>query len=330
MPTPKKTAPSKASAQPAAPLPKLSQPSGRSQAAPLIKAVVLISLLGVFSNVSELALSPVFGGIPSAVWHPYVLMVGCFIGWASNLALRRSVPLRAATLLPVVALSVPTVQFFLYDFSEQLGCQWGPAVTEILTLLPLAALSSACVADYLEGLELSSLPNFIGEAAPGMLSWGLLKLVEHVTSYHIAANIGRGFLYTRVGMELLLGASYALVAPSKLLLLAAPALLHTALLNTHVMTPQAALALNGTMQAQGWMLLDRRESLTGYVSVVESVERGFRVMRCDHSLLGGEWVVIQGKKAAEPIYGVFVMLEAVRLVENKVPVADADAKALVM
>jgi trk system potassium uptake protein len=106
MPTPKKTAPSKASAQPAAPLPELSQPSGRSQAAPLIKAVVLISLLGVFSNVSELALSPVFGGIPSAVWHPYVLMVGCFIGWASNLALRRSVPLRAATLLPVVALSV--------------------------------------------------------------------------------------------------------------------------------------------------------------------------------------------------------------------------------
>jgi hypothetical protein len=66
------------------------------------------------------------------------------------------------------------------------------------------------------------------------------------------------------------------------------------------------------------------------VSVVVSVERGFRVMRCDHSLLGGEWVVIQGKKAAEPIYGVFVMLEAVRLVENMVPVADADAKALVM
>lgn len=330
MSTPKKSAPSKASAQPKEPLPDLSPPSGRSQATPLIKAVVLISLLGVYSNVSELNLSPVFGGIPSSVWHPYVLMVGSFIGWASNLALRRSVPLRAASLLPLVAFHVPVVQFFIYDFSEKLGCQWGPAVTEILTLLPLAALSSACVADQLEGLELSALPSFVADAAPGMLSWGLLKLVEHVSKYHIVANIGKGFLYTRVGMELLLAASYTIVAPSKLLLLAVPALLHTAMLNTHVMTPQATLALNETMQAQGWMLLDRKESLTGYVSVVESLERGFRVMRCDHSLLGGEWVLIQGKKTAEPIYGVFVMLEAVRLVENKVPVADADASALVV
>lgn len=330
MPTPKKSAPGKVSEQPTQSPLKFSPLTGRSQTTQYIKAVLLISLLGVYSNVSELALSPVFGGIPSAVWHPYVLMAGCFIGWASNLALRRSFPLRAASLLPLVALHVPVVQFFMYDFSEQLGCQWGPAVTEILTLLPLAALSSACVADQLESLELSALPSFIADAAPGMVSWGLLKMVEHVSKYHIVANIGKGFLYTRMGMELFLAASYTVVAPSKLLLLAVPALLHTAMLNTHVMTPQATLALNETMQAQGWVLLDRKESLTGYVSVVESLERGFRVMRCDHSLLGGEWVVIQGKKVAEPIYGVFVMLEAVRLVENKVPVADSDASALVM
>ena len=66
----------------------------------------------------------------------------------------------------------------------------------------------------------------------------------------------------------------------------------------------------------------RRESVTGYVSVLDNTEAGYRVMRCDHSLLGGEWqkapkglehLARGGFK--EPIYAVFVLLEAVRLVE---------------
>ncbi len=79
--------------------------------------------------------------------------------------------------------------------------------------------------------------------------------------------------------------------------------------------------------------MDRQESLTGYISVVESVDQGFRVMRCDHSLLGGEWVKFigtgqfKGNQVAEPIYGVFAMLEAVRLVEVPKPVPDNKADA---
>jgi hypothetical protein len=55
-------------------------------------------------------------------------------------------------------------------------------------------------------------------------------------------------------------------------------------------------------------------------------------MRCDHSLLGGEWLSRSDRNSilAEPIYGVFVMLEAVRLVEVKKSVPDSEAKALVM
>ena len=122
-----------------------------------------------------------------------------------------------------------------------------------------------------------------------------------------------------------------MLAPSRLVALAVvPGLLHTAVLNTHVMTPGATAALNGTLAAEGWVLLDRKESVTGYLSVVESLERGFRVMRCDHSLLGGQWTVLQGKKVSEPIYGVFAMLEAVRLVESRDKVADKDATALLM
>jgi hypothetical protein len=67
------------------------------------------------------------------------------------------------------------------------------------------------------------------------------------------------------------------------------------------------------------------------MSILESRDQGFRVMRCDHSLLGGEWLAKSDRNLlAEPIYGVFVMLEAVRLVEVKKSVPDSEAKALVM
>lgn len=328
MPPSNKPAPGKATAQP------LKLPSGtqasNTKAAALVQAAVLLGLLGIFSNASLLALSPVYGGIPASKWHSYVLIAGCFLGWAGNVFLRQSLPVRTASLLPLVALHIPTVQYFIFEWSEKLGCEWGPVVTEAVTLLPLAVLSASSVADAFEGLELSVLPGFVADAVPGMASWGTIKLVEHVSQYHIGAHVGQGLLYTRMGMELLLAGSYAVLAPSKLLLLAVPALLHSAMLNTHIMTEQATLALNNTMGAQNWTLIDRKESLTGYLSVIESNERGFRVMRCDHSLLGGEWVMIQGQKASEPIYGVFVMLEAVRLIETKPVVADADASALVM
>lgn len=59
-------------------------------------------------------------------------------------------------------------------------------------------------------------------------------------------------------------------------------------------------------------------------------------MRCDHSLLGGEfWVDDQrreeGITVPEPIYAVFAMLEAVRLIEGSGQARpDDDKNALVM
>lgn len=297
------------------------------------RAIILLSLLGVYSNVSQLALSPVFGGIPSGLYHHFVLMAGCFLGWAGNLALRELMNGNTASLLPLVAAYVPMAQFFMYTFSEKLGAHWGPLATEALTLFPLCLLTAASVADCLESARFGALPGFVADAAPGFGSWGIFKLAEKLSGAHIRAHVGTVFLYTRVGMEMLLAAAYAVFSPSKLLVLTIPALIHTAVWNTHVMTPQATTSLNNTMLAGNWSLLDRQESLTGYVSVMESYDSKFRVMRCDHSLLGGIWTMYQGGKVQEPIYGVFVMLEAVRLVQP-LPSAhrpvDKDAKALVM
>jgi hypothetical protein len=59
-------------------------------------------------------------------------------------------------------------------------------------------------------------------------------------------------------------------------------------------------------------------------------------MRCDHSLLGGEFLLTEerrsneGWEVNEPIYAVFDMLEAVRLMELEHTIPDPEAKALVI
>ena len=301
-----------------------------------LKSATLLSLAAIYSNASQLALSPIYGSIPSSIWHSKLIAAACFAGWSSNLFLNRNLPFKAHLLLPIIAIYIPTVQFFLERFSGPLGARWGPLLTEVLTLFPITALSAACVATYLDMADLTALPKWLGDAAPGLGSFGFYTAVETISGNLIRTYIGRTFFNTRLGLELVLSASYSLLAPSKMLLYAVPALLHTALLNTHVPTPMALGSLNRNLAPENWVILDRRESITGYVSVLENTEQGFRVMRCDHSLLGGEWVkfngaeALKGNQVAEPIYGVFAMLEAVRLVQVPKPVPDSAAKALVV
>lgn len=300
------------------------------QAAVYLKALVVITLIAVYANVSELTLSPVYGSIPVSLWHNKVVLAGVFIGWSCNLHLGRLVPIKLEYLMPIVALCIPTAQFYLFKLSATLTAYQGPFITELLTIVPLAVLSVACTANYLEGADLSALPGFIRDAAPGLTAYGFYKSVESLSARLLGRYIGQTVFLTRIVMETILGASYALFAPSKYLALAIPALLHTAFFNTHVMTPLATQSLNSTLLPNKWSLIDRKESLTGYISVADNLETGYRVMRADHSLLGGEWIRYKGGRVAEPIYGVFTMLEAVRLVETPEPIVDEEAKALVM
>ncbi|KND88209.1 Polyamine aminopropyltransferase [Tolypocladium ophioglossoides CBS 100239] len=229
-------------------------------------------------------------------------------------------------MIPLVALYAPAVQFFLFKYSGQLGAQWGPVATEGLTLFPLAVLTAAAAADHLEEARLTMLPKFVADAAPGLGSWGLLKFVEQHAARHLRANMGRAIIYTRLCLQLILGALYAVFARSRFLAYALPPLLHTLILNPHVASPAATSALVSSMMSDGWLLIERRESVTGYISVVQSMQDGYRVMR----LLGGEWIQARRQVVSEPIYGVFAMLEAVRLANKETPVADKDAHALVV
>ncbi|OIW24373.1 S-adenosyl-L-methionine-dependent methyltransferase, partial [Coniochaeta ligniaria NRRL 30616] len=301
--------------------------TAREQATLHLKAAVLLILMAVYSNVSQLTLSPVYGSIPSSIHHAKLMNAACFIGWSMN----RILPRRAHRWLPLIAAYIPAVQFYLFKTSSSLGATWGPVVTELLTLFPLAVVSVACIANYLEEAHANKLPSW-----PGLLSFGLYKLTEHLSSPHLTHSLGTSPIFTRLGLQAVLTLSYALFSPSPLILYSLPAILHFALLNTHVPSPLALSALNTTLSSSSYTILARAESLTGYLSVLENTAAGFRVLRCDHSLLGGEWTHLAllpqfaSNRVAEPIYGVFAMLEAVRIVVVPDRVPDADARALVV
>jgi hypothetical protein len=304
--------------------------NAQRQVRQLIGAALVLALAAIYANVSQLMLSPVYGSIPSHAWHSHVVMAGAFVGWAGNLAIQKVAPIKTSRLLPIVALFTPPIQFFLEKYTERLGGVWGPVTMESLTVFPLVAISAATVADVLDGVKVPLLPTFLADAVPGMGSWLCFKMVEGVSSTYLNSVVGTALVFTRMGLQLALGGIYAVLAPSVYLLLTVPALIHTAMYNTHVQLPQATDMLRTELLRHNWMLLDRHDSTTGYVSVLENLKGGYRVMRCDHSLLGGEYTGDRGGAIAEPIYGVFAMLEAVRLVETPQPVPDSDAKALVV
>lgn len=300
------------------------------QALLFAKTLACIALLALYGTVSQLNLAPVFGSLPSSTWHASLLAAGFFAGWAGNVHLRSTLRVDATQALPLVAFYTPLIQFFLCGKSEFLGPQWGPWLVEALTLLPLAALTAASTSHHSERARLDTLPAFVAEAAPCLTSWALFKLMETAAKQLLQGLVGRAVAFTRLGLQCLFSVSYSALAPSKYLAFALPAMLHTALCNTHMPRQAFQVQTARGLLADGWTLLERHESVTGYISVVESLKQGFRVMRCDHSLLGGKWTRHGGGEVAEPIYAIFVMLEAVRLVERTQPLADKDAQALVM
>jgi hypothetical protein len=306
------------------------------QVAIILSAIRVLGYAAVYSNVSQYTLSPVYGAIPSGIWHSRLVMTTCFIGWSANLVLKRILPKKYSSpfwFIPVVAWYIPFIQFLLFKLSGYFGATYGPVITEGLTFAPLLLLSAASTAEILEDLDLSKFPSWISDALPGMLSWLVYRACETFSNSWLTENIGSNIALSRVGLQFILNASYFTMAPSMLLVLAVPGLFHTVFMNPHLQTPWATYDLEVQLKRNEFRLLHRQDSLTGYLSVIENTKEHFRVMRCDHSLLGGEWLPAAGGPQAtlhEPIYGVFAMLEAVRLVEVDIAPSDFEESALVM
>ncbi|RKF64378.1 putative spermine spermidine synthase family protein [Erysiphe neolycopersici] len=294
---------------------------------------ILYNLAAISSNVSILNLSPVYGNTPSKIWHSQVTWISCFLGWSFNRFFQRLIPVKLRHILPLIAAYTPLMQLYLFKLSGLMGVRFGPIITESLTHSPLLILTVSVAASLLSNLdiELKWIPSWISDSFPGILSFSSFKTMELFTESKIQNFIGSSFLHSRLGLQVALTGMYSIIAPSKMLLFLLPAVLHTAFFNIHVPASYTTNLLNSSLAAKGWSVLERRDSITGYISVIENHEKKYRTMRCDHSLLGGEWLISKRtQRVAEPIYGVFVMLEAVRLLELSEPILDSEAKAYVV
>lgn len=301
------------------------------------QGVALLVLVGIYSRLSVLTLTPVYGAAPSRLFHPYFeAIVGCAGWFLKGRVLQSKLGRVVIFVLPVWALWIPTLQYGLLQASSTLGPTFGPAITELFTFCPLLFLSVACGGKLMQSsLSLDQYGELATDHAPLIGSYVVYMMARKFAKDIIASFIGFTALFSRVGLQLLVGGLYSLVVPSKLLLVGGPSVLFTLLFNVHLPVGHMNGDINYALEAEGFRLVARQESTTGYISVLDNIEDGFRVMRCDHSLLGGQWT--QPSDNYEPavkdsIYSVFAMLEAVRLVEDDRGKArfDAKSKALVL
>jgi hypothetical protein len=307
------------------------------------RAAAILIVAGIASPVSQLNLSPVYGSIPASLNHQRAMTVTAVTALIARRGLKKYVSANVAEYVAVIAYWIPVIQFLIFPYSGKLGIEYGPLIVELLTYFSLLFLSMYAVADLLESIDLSQfeLPPTVGEFAFPIASYITVSSVAKISSSIIPSFIGTSIYFTRIGLQMLLASTLAFITPSRMIFLAFPAILHTLWANPHHPSDQGFQLANSTLfSTQNYTLLARQESITGYVSVVENTaDNAFRLLRCDHSLLGGEWLVTpeayrRGQRQRESIFAVFVLLEAVRLVEpivSTTPVLpDAEKSALVI
>ena len=278
----------------------------------VIGAVLILLAAALGSYASQLTMGPVYGDIPSSLHHSKICAAIFAVVWGGKVIFRRMIP-RPLFLLPIVAFHVPFIQRYLFRYSDTWGAVNGPIYTEAMSYYPTLLLAVLATSYLLE------MPNIALDLIPAGVSYAIFKGARDYIPGFLAYKIGTSWVYTRCGLANLAAAVYSLFAPGAVLL-ALPGLIHTGLFNPACSDLAGTKYLNASLAMHNYSVLARHESLTGYMSVMQNNHEKYRVMRCDHSLLGGDWLIpspglepmASGER--EPIYPVFVMLEAVRLV----------------
>ncbi|MCJ1278141.1 hypothetical protein MMC21_005956 [Puttea exsequens] len=311
----------------------------------LVNHTLIPLLLAAFTAaVCQLALTPVYGSIPASLafrwnvvlraWISLRLPVPGLVVIPAAVFARRSLSQSQTDKLAkssyAVGVALPLVLRQTCKFSGILGPVRGVLFTTFCTtglLWTVTILRILYRFEKLPAFKFDVRKILLWDVLLAVVCYGFLDFVGRNWK-GIAQELSRlshnGALFSRFGF---LGVASALHLGSHkpvnktttgtlsgIVLLSA---LSYMFMNPHLPTSYNTQALNSTLHSQGWSLVARQESLTGYISVLDNLNDGFRVMRCDHSLLGGEWTnKPEGPPAKlnEPIYAIFVMLEAVRLV----------------
>ena len=297
-------------------------------------------LAAACSPISQLSLSPVYGSIPASIYHQRLVISTVLLAYTTKIWYQTELVKtleRWVTYVPIVALALPPLQSLLFKQSGLLGPLYGPLVTEGCTYAPVLFLSVLVAAIEFDQVGLDRFGRRVGAVGSASLILVIFTYLRRMTTRWMINLIGQKPIFSRAYLQYAMAAIYTLKFPSQKVYLVALLLAHPLSTNFHVLSQARTAALNETLLNHSYSLVARNESLTGYISVLDNVKDAFRVMRCDHSLLGGEWIHTPRKHVSglrEPIYAIFTMLEAVRLVEpqySKSPsTPDTEKQALVM
>ncbi|KAF2770460.1 S-adenosyl-L-methionine-dependent methyltransferase, partial [Teratosphaeria nubilosa] len=299
-----------------------------------------LAIAALASPVSQQTISPVWGAVTVSVNHAQAITATVLLGYVW----RAYYGIHTWSILPYLALVafwMPAIQQYLFQYSSKLGPVAGPVLLGFASCHTIIIGCGYAAAQAIEVLDLQAqLGNVAGVALPAvLLDFGYFRPLEYVL-----ARLGLPWvqsatdLLSPTRLQPLMAVALTALSPEKpwwLFSLGAPALLHMLLANPHFDGPYNMAVVNRDLAPTKWTLLDRTWSNTGYISVLEDQNLNYRVLRCDHSLLGGEWQLTTERRSSgwlvnEPIYAVFQMLEAVRLVETEKKTADSAAQALVV
>ena len=297
----------------------------------------LIFLAAVTSRVSQLSLAPVYGSIPSSVNHQAAIGATALIGWTTQWYWR---PQQSSLLqyLPLWTVCAPILTCLSFQFSDSLGLVWGPIVGGLLSchsiVMPLM-YAAAASHDGPNTEATSSGP--LAHLFSGLPSLGLFMIMDWIMPETINTLIATWSFLNPFNAHLIAGLYMLFALTDRRIIITATVSIATvaAIVSPYGSGPFSTIALDSSLATQNWTLLSREWSNSGYLSVLENSEANYRVMRCDHSLLGGEWQLTperraQGWKIPESIYAAFHMLEAVRLMETEPPIQDSEAQALIV
>ncbi|KAF2663283.1 spermine/spermidine synthase [Microthyrium microscopicum] len=297
-------------------------------------AFAILALAALGSPISQMNLSPVYGSIPAAIHHQKGIMLAAMIAYIAVAQLRsQNMPINAKNYISPMAYYVPVLQSLLFKYSTVLGPERGPFVTELLTYFPVLLLSLMGASEVLSDLNLTQYGTRVAEATPAIASYFAYSAMVQGANSFLPQIMGTSDFFTRSGLQLLVATISGVLFRSTMMALAVPAVLHTMFQNPHHYATRTTQIVNHTLAESQYSLLARADSVTGYISVLENHKDGFRLLRCDHSILGGEWTITPerkktGQTVKETIYAVFTMLEAVRLIKTPIFVPDDERDAL--
>ncbi|KAK6360470.1 hypothetical protein TWF730_006612 [Orbilia blumenaviensis] len=294
-------------------------------------ALATIVICGFASWASQLSLSPVFGEIPSGLNHEQTKNTAFAAAAAIALGFKYTIPrsrilLRLSRfLIPLVAINIPLIQGAVWQHAKDLGATNGPVVTEAVTIGLLLTFSVFSLAGTIRPVGVPVASVAIADITLLALSWVLFSVTEKSAATYLGPYVGKGWPMTRCGMEATVAVLTASLHRSIFLAAAIPSFFPVFYLDPRcVMGDKGVQKLREHLEPLNHTVIARVESNTGYLSVLENTQGHYRFLRCDHSILGGVWLPSHPELKTpvpipvhlrEPIYAVFVMLEAVRLID---------------